>query len=135
RASGEDRKVFVPLGCVTIPNGSNPRASRWPAVGTERVRISRSEDESIGSLTFKVASRGRLPRAVCVSDQRGAEPSVAEGLPVGIGDAEVVAHGGGVLRDVCGLRLCLHIFSSLSLSCYGACCRREPTPGVVPVDQ
>jgi hypothetical protein len=47
RASGENRKVLVPLGCVMIPSNSNPRASRWPAVGTERVRISRSGDDSI----------------------------------------------------------------------------------------
>src|SRR2546427_331925 len=48
---------------LRIPNGSKPRASKWPAVGTERVRISKSGDESIGSLTFRAVSRGLSSRA------------------------------------------------------------------------
>src|SRR5207302_724124 len=108
RASGENRNVLVPLGCVTIPNGSNPRASRCPAVGTERVRISRSGDESIGNLTLRAGVTSSLPRAGRVHGQCVTNPRVADGPQTGIALADIVAHGAAGGRDVVGLGRCLH---------------------------
>src|SRR5262249_33168703 len=114
RASGENRKVFVPLGCVTIPKGSKPSASRCPAVGTERVRISRSGEGSIGNLAFLATSRVSLPRARRMHDQRTLNPRVVDGPQTRIALAEFVAHGAAGLGDVGGLRLCRHLCFPLS---------------------
>src|SRR2546426_4985984 len=97
-ASGENRKVFVPLGCVTIPNGSKPSASRCPAVGTERVRISRSGEGSIEtSLCWLWLSRVRR-----VDSERAADPRVVDGPQTRIALADVVADGAAGGRDVDG---------------------------------
>src|SRR5262245_25809740 len=136
RASGENRKIFVPLGCVTIPNGSKPRASRCPAVGTERVRISISLDESIGNLTFRSASCDSSPCTARMRDEDVAEPHVVNFSHAGIVGTAVVAHGADVLGGVNCVGLGLHhlILAFFVSTCVVRGCRREPTPGGMLVD-